>query len=380
MKEHRVSWILACIAVLTAAMPMLGQAPYAPIIREPRTLVTQGPEGRIRQRVLLVEVPLTVTNAKGELVSNLEAKDFQLTDNGVPQKIMYLDLGPAPLSIVFLVETSSRIEPLLTDMRQTGIIFADVLMGPNDEAAVVGFNDSVDNLADFTSDHDVIQKTISNLKCGTERSKLFDAMATGVTILTTRLQRPSAVDLRERRLVIVAMSEATDVGSDERLEAVVRRAQLYNIPVYSVGIPTTLALLMARPKDVRHAFTSEGIFPQPGMPGTVQIQPSEDIRYGHGNLMNLNVWAVRNVKDQITGHALQRAAAQTGGRHIATFGGITMQKAVDEIGAELHTQYSLTYEPKGTKKTGYHKIKVYVKNKDLKVRARPGYYIAPTEN
>jgi VWFA-related protein len=380
MKEHRVSWILACIAVLTAAMPMLCQTPSAPIIREPRTPATQGPEGRIRQRVLLVEVPLTVTNAKGELVSNLEAKDFQLTDNGVPQKIVYLDLGPAPLSMVFLVETSSRIEPLLTEMRKTGIIFADVLMGPNDEAAVVGFNDSVDNLADFTSDHDVIQKTISNLKCGMERSKLFDAMATGLTILTTRLQRPSAVDLRERRLVIVAMSEATDVGSDERLEAVVRRAQLYNIQVYSVGIPTTLALLMAPPKDVRHVIAPEGILPQPGMPGTVQISPTEDIRYGYGNLMNLNVWAVRNVKDQITGHALQKAAAQTGGRHIATFGGITTQKAVDEIGAELHSQYSLTYELEGTKKTGYHEIKVYVKNKDLKVRARQGYYIAPTEN
>lgn len=127
-------------------------------------------------------------------------------------------------------------------------------------------------------------------------------------------------------------------------------------------------------------ITPEGIFPQPGMPGTVQMPPTEDIRYGYGNLMNLNVWAVRNVKDEITGHALQMAAAQTGGRHIATFGGISMQKAVDEIGGELHTQYSLTYEPKGTNKTGYHKIKVYVKNKDLKVRGRPGYYIAPTEN
>ena len=189
MKEHRVSWILACIAALTAAMPMLGQAPSAPIIHEPGTPVPQAPEGRIRKRVLLVNVPLTVTNAKGELVSNLEAKDFQVTDNGVPQKIMYLDLGPTPLSMVFLVETSSRIEPLLTEMRKTGIIFADALMGPNDEAVVVGFNDSVDNLADFTADHDVILNTISNLKCGTERSKLFDAMATGVTMLSTRLQR-----------------------------------------------------------------------------------------------------------------------------------------------------------------------------------------------
>jgi VWFA-related protein len=380
MNKHRISWIVACIAVMPTAMLLLGQAPSTPIMREPDRPVLEAQESKIRKYVFSVNVPVTVMNAKGELVSNLEAKDFRVTDNGVPQKIMYLDLGPTPLSMVFLVETSSRIEPLLTEMRKTGIIFADALMGPNDEAAVVGFNDSVDNLADFTNDHDVILTAISNLKCGMERSKLFDAMATGVNLLSTHLRRQSVAALTERRLVIVAMSEATDVGSDERLESVVRRAQLFNISVYSVGIPTTLAQLKALPKDVRHTITPEGMFPQPGIAGNVQIPPSEDIRYGYGNIMNLNVWAARNVKDQITGHALQIAAAQTGGRHIATFGGITMQKAVDEIGGELHTQHTLTYEPKGTDRTGYHKIKVYVKNKDLKVRARPGYYIAPPQN
>jgi VWFA-related protein len=328
----------------------------------------------------LVNVPVTVTNAKDELVSNLDAKDFQVTDNGVPQKIVDLDLGHTSLSMVLLVETSSRIEPLLPDMRTTGILFADALMGPNDEAAVLGFNDSVDNLADFTTDHEVIQNTISQLNCGTERSKLFDAMSAGVDMLSSRLQRQSAADLPERRLVIVIMSEATDVGSDTRLNAVVQRAQLYNIAIYSVGIPTTLAELEAPAKDVRHQITPEGIFPQPGMPGTVQIQPTEDIRYGYGNLMKFNLWALKNVKDQITGHALQMAAAGTGGHHIATFGPRTMQKAVSEIGGELHAQYSLTYEPKGTKGTGYHRIRVNVRRNDLKVRARPGYYIAPPES
>ena len=380
MEERKVCWILACLAVLTGVIPMLAQAPSAPSMHEPGMSVPQEQEGRIRRRVLLVNVPVTVMNAKDELVSNLDAKDFQLTDNGVPQKITYLDLGRTPLSMVLLVETSSRIEPLLPEMRNTGILFSDVLMGQDDETAVVGFNDSVDSLADFTRNHEVIHHTINDLKCGMERLKLFDAMAAGVNVLSGRLQLQSTADLPERRLVIVIMSEATDVGSAVRLDAIVSRAQLYNIAIYSVGIPTTLAQLEAPAKDVRHQITPEGIFPQPGMPGTVQIQPTEDIRYGYGNLMNFNLWALKNVKDQITGHALQIAAAGTGGRHIATFGANSMQKAVDEIGAELHAQYSLTYEPTGTNKTGYHKIRVYVKRHGLKVRARPGYYIAPPES
>ncbi|HKW35347.1 MAG TPA: VWA domain-containing protein [Candidatus Acidoferrum sp.] len=380
MRAHRVSWLLAFTAVLTATTSTLGQAPSTPIIHQPGTQLSEAQETRIRKRVLLVNVPVTVMNGKGELALNLDAKDFAITDNGVPQEIAFLDLGRPPLSIVLLVETSSRIDPLLPDMRRTGILFADAVMGLDDEAAVVGFSDSVDKLAEFTTDHEVILNTISTLKSGTEGLKLFDAMALGVDLLSSRRQRVPSADLQERRLVIVIMSEASDVGSDGRLDAVIKRAQLYNIAIYSVGIPTTLAELMATPKDVRHQITPEGIFPQPGMPGTVQISSTEDIRYGYGNLMNFNLWALKNVKDQVTGHALQKAATGTGGRHIATFGPTSLQKAVDEIGGELHAQYSLTYEPKGTNETGYHRIGVRVKHKDLKARARPGYYVAPPES
>lgn len=378
MKDHRVSWFLTFIVALTTVPPVRGQAP-PPVTRQPAAQAPQARESRIRKRVLLVNVPVTVTNAKGELSLDLDTKDFEISDNGVPQKISFLELGSPPLSIVLLVETSSRIDPLLPDMRKTGILFSDALMGPDDEAAVVGFSDSVDKLADFTTDHGVVLNTINALKSGTERLKLFDAMALGVDLLSSRRQLRHSPDLQDRRLVIVIMSEATDVGSDARLDSVVKRAQLYNIAIYSVGIPTTLAELKATPKDVRHEITPEGIFPQPGMPGTVQIQPTEDIRYGYGNLMSFNLWALKNVKDQITGHALQAAAAGTGGRHIATFGPTSMQKAVDEIGGELHAQYSLNYEPKGTSETGYHRIRVHVKRKDMKARARPGYYVAPPE-
>jgi len=380
MKRDQFRLTLACVAVSTAALPLLAQVPSDSITHRTGTPVQQAPEMKIRTNVLLVNTPVTVANAKGELVSDLDARDFKITDNGVPQKIEYFDLGNIPLSLVILIETSSRIEPLLSEMRKTGIVFAGTVMGPDDEAAVVGFNASVDNLTDFTTDHKVIQDAINELRIGTEDSKLYDAMAVAVEMLSSRLKRWPNADLRESRLVIVVMSEATDRGSELRLGAVLRRAQLSNVLIYSVGIPTTLVELKASAKDPRHRIEPEGLFPLPPMPGIVQIPATEDIRNGYGNLMNLNVWAVKNVKDQITGHALQIAASRTGGRHIPTFGGKSMQKAVDEIGAELHLQYSLTYEPKGVKETGYHKISVNVKRKDLKVRARPGYYVAPPES
>ena len=366
--------LLPWIAVMAATLTMFGQAPSGPIAQQPGAPVQQPPESRIRTRVSLVNTPVTVRNSKGDMVSELDAKDFRVTDNGVPQTITHFDLGSDPLSLVLLVETSSRITPLLPEVRKTGIVFTDTVMGPDAEAAVVGFNDSVDKLADFTTNHDVIQKTINNLKTGSDGSKLFDAMAVGVEMLSGRPQ-PTA-DSPGRRRVMVIMSEANDAGSETRLGAVLRQAQLSNVTIYSIGLSTTLAELKAKPKDTTPQITPPGTFGMPPEPGIPQTPTTEAQRYGYGNLMDLVVWAVKNTKNKITDHALEMAAAGTGGAFIATFKNESLQKAVDDIGGELHSQYSISYTPTGTTAAGYHEIKVLVDRKDLKVRARPGYYLA----
>jgi len=64
--------------------------------------------------------------------------------------------------------------------------------------------------------------------------------------------------------------------------------------------------------------------------------------------MALAVWAVQHIKDQITDHALEIAATATGGAHMATWKDRSIENAIDEIGGELHSQYSLTYTPSDT--------------------------------
>jgi len=273
-----------------------------------------------------------------------------------------------------VIETSLRIEPLLPEIRKTGVVFTETVIGPQDEAAVVGFNDSVDTLLDFTTSRDKVLDTMNQLQAGTAHARLFDAMATGIEMLS-RLQPQPTADLPERRRVMVIMSEATDVGSETHLSAVLKRAQLSNVVIYSLGISRTLAEWKAPSKELMSQLVPEGIFPQPNLPGSIQTPETEATRYGYGNLINL----MRNVKSQFT-QTLQIAASRTGGQYISTFKGKSLQTAVDEIGGELHSQYSLTYEPTGTKATGYHVIQVQVNRANLKARARPGYYVSPPEH
>jgi VWFA-related protein len=382
-RNVRAAPILALLLALAGA-PTRAQAPSGPLTPKPGAEVQQPPkntQSKLRVQVALVNTPVTVRNSRGEMVHDLDAKDFQITDNGAPQQISHFDLGGDPISMVILVETSSRIEPLLPAMSKTGILFTQTVMGPSGEAAVVGFNDSVDKLQEFTTNSDAIENTIARLKLGTSGSKLYDAMTVGVEMLTGRQQ--ATPEKPGRRRVLMIMSEATDQGSSAQLGEVLRQAQLANVTIYSVGLSTTNAELRSKPKDTRPEMTPPGTFGLPPFPGSVQTPNSEDNRSGNIDLMAAAVWAVQHIHDAVKANALEVATTATGGAHLAAFKDRSIEKCIDEIGGELHAQYTISYTPTDADVPGYHEIKVNVLRKDaknLKIRARPGYYLASPEN
>ena len=377
---QRLIFLPFILAIL--ALPCEGlraQAPTGPLAPRPGAAVQQPPKNEIKVQVALVTTPVTVRDARGDMVHNLEARDFRVTDQGIAQKISHFDLGGDPISLVILMETSSRIEALAPEMRKTGILFTQTVMGSTGEAAVVGFNDSVDKLQDFTSSADQIENTIANLRIGTSGLKLYDAMAVGVEMLTSRPQ--ATVEKPGRRRVMLILSEAVDDGSEKQLGEVLRQAQLANVTIYSVGLSTTRAELQAKPKPARRPNIPVGaVPPPPGVPATPTYE--ENYRYGGADLMAAVVWAVQHIHDQVKGNALEVAAAGTGGAHLSTFKDRSIENAIDEIGGELHSQYTLSYTPTDADVSGYHEIKVLVlrnDSKNLKIRARPGYYLAPPE-
>src|SRR2546430_16438366 len=216
-----------------AGVAARAQAPSGPIPPKPGVEVQLPPkdsQAKLKVQVALVNTPVTVRDGRGEMVHNLEASDFQITDNGVAQRISHFDLGGDPLSLVILLETSSRIEPLLPQVRKTGILFTQTVMGSTGEAAVVGFNDSVAKLQDFTSNADQIENTIANLHAGTSGSKLYDAMAAGLEMLSSRPQ--ATAEKPGRRRVMLILSEAVDHGSEKNLGGVLRQAALANVKIY----------------------------------------------------------------------------------------------------------------------------------------------------
>lgn len=358
------------------------QAPVGPIAPKPGTPVQQAPKddrGRIKVRVNLVSTPVTVRDGSGEMVTSLNPKDFRVLDNGVEQTISHFDVGGDPLSLVLVIETSSRIQAILPAVRKTGIVFTQTVMGPTGEAAVLGFNDSVDKLADFTSDADKIEKTVGSLRMGTSGMRLYDALSVAVEMLTSRPEAGSGGPDKNpgRRRVILALSEATDSGSQMKLGEVLHQAQLANVTIYTVGLSTTSAELRAEPKQVAPQLSPPGTFPRPPLAGTPQTPTTEAQRDANIDILAAAVWAIQHIHNEVKDHALEVATTATGGEHLSTFKDRSIEKAMDQIGGELHAQYSISFSPAGTDPTGYHEIKVEVSRPGLKVRARPGYYLPP---
>ena len=378
--KKRLATLAGLFAVVLSGA--FAQAPAGPITPQPDTPIQQAP-GAIKVRTVLVNTPVTVRNEKGEMVHDLEESDFRITDNGALQKITHFNLGGDPISLVVVVETSSRISPILPKIRKSGILISQTVTGPTGEGAIVGFDDEVKTLLDFTNSADAMEKTMSGLKEGYSGSKLFDAMSKAVELLSARPE-VSETELGRRRVMLV-IAEAHDSGSEEKLGEVLRRAQLANITIYAVGISSTKADLKRKPEQTGPSpVTPEGTYGMPPPPGTIQTPTTGDTSQPQGvNLLALAVWAVMHAKDQVTAHQLEIAAAATGGLHVSTWKDRTLEKVIDEMGGELHAQYTLTYTPSGENTDGYHEISVNVskqKERGLKVRARPGYYLGAPES
>ena len=371
MKAIRVLVLcLAVLAALNAFKSILARAQYTqgPIAPKPGATIQKPPEGAIRVKVALVNAPISVRDSKNELVLDLQKENFHVFDNGVEQTIDTFDLSGEPLSAVLLFETSSRIAPLLPAIQKSAIVFTQTVVGPSGNAAVLSYDQGVQHLLPFTDDRDKIEKTIATLKTGNSGARLYDALAEAVNLLRDQPADP--------RRAIVVVGEASDAGSEYRLGRVLRRAQLENVVIYSVGLSTMSATVRTPQQQTGPpSATPPGTFGKPPMPGTAQTPSSEQQYGGNIDLLNLAEWTVRNVQAVVKDRPLEVAATATGGLFQSAVRDTSFEKAVDSIGGELNSQYMLSYHPTRTDEPGYHKIKVTVDRPGMKVRTRPGYYL-----
>jgi VWFA-related protein len=105
---------------------------------------------RVTTRYVMLDA-LVANKKTGTLVGGLGAKDFQLTEDGAPQKITYFSHDQLPLSVVLLFDLTDTVRPVLKPLAAGA---AEILnhLKPQDQIAVVVFSSHTEVLQKFTAD------------------------------------------------------------------------------------------------------------------------------------------------------------------------------------------------------------------------------------
>jgi VWFA-related protein len=338
-----------------AAILVAQQAPVAP---------NPSADDTIRETFKFVLVPVTVTDRDGNFVPALMPSDFRLLDNGKPQKITE-DAASHPMSLVVAIQANGDDEKILPQIQKLGLLLQAQVLGDEGEAAVLAFDSHIQTLTDFTSDPDKIAMALKKLKAGSWTSALNDATLEAINMLR---KRPAT-----RRRAILLISETRDKGSQIKPREVLTQADFANVAIYSVDISKTIASLTATPPPPRPDLTPPG---GKHLPAGVVNTPTTESQMAVGNWAPLLKDLFDAAKGVFVANPLDIYTRYTGGRQYSFIKQGTLDRAVSDIGAELHSQYLLTYSPNNQDEPGFHAITVQVLRPDLKIRTRDGYYLA----
>jgi VWFA-related protein len=339
--------------------------PSRPLLPPPLSTDSDRDADRIVVTTNVVIAPTTVRDRNGEFVNGLQLGDFELYDNNKLQKVN-ADVRDEPLSLVVAVQRSSNVDTFLPKIQRIGTQLNQLLAGQDGEIAIVGFDHRILVMQDFTKEGTKVSEAMQKMTPGSSQHAVIDAVNQSIRLLKNRP--------RERRRVLLLIAEKRDKGSELRMRECLTEAQFANVSIYSLDISTVVA-----------ALTDKGIPPRPDsvppeaqhLPGGYAATPTTQAQNDYmGNYVPVFVDIFKAVKSIFVDDTLDVFTRFTGGREYSFVGEKSLDKAINGISEELHSQYLLSYAPNNQTEGGFHEIKVIVNRPNLEVRTRPGYWVA----
>ena len=335
-------------------------------------LAQDGGDITIQQRVDEVIAPTTVLDKDGSYVTGLKPMEFKLYDNDKPQTIKVEEVI-SPVSLVVAIQADYKVEKVLPKIQKIGNLLENMVAGDNGEIAVIAFDHRIQKLQDFTTDSTKVVDALQKLKPGSSQSVLTDAVNEAARMLE---KRP-----KERRRVLLLISESLDKGSEGRAREALTRLEFANVIVYALNMSRVFTEFTAKtplgrpdpiPPEARHVPA--------GLPGTPQTAAQLTGARGPGvSFIPIITEIFRGVKAVFVQNPIEIYTQYTGGREEPFVSQSDLERAAQNIGRELHNQYMITYNPNNKNEGGFHNIRVEVARKGLDVRTRRGYWLATVQ-
>ena len=272
---------------------------------------------QFRVSVEMVSLSVTVLDEEHRLVTDLEADNFIIYEDGVAQEIKVFSREALPLRMVILLDTSSSIESRLALAQEAAVRFVDSLK-PGDEVKVIEFNSRVLILTDFTPDFEDAKAAIRSTKAEGATS-LYEA-------LYISLRSFSRYHEGDERMAIVVLSDGNDTRSLVTFDDVRDLARKTGVLVYTIS-------LRGQEDDLRK-------------------QKYLDAKY-----------------------ELEKLSGETGGSDFAPAEIKDLAGVYERIAAELKSQYNIGYVSTNAKTDGsWRRLQIRCIQERTEVRSRVGYY------
>lgn len=315
----------------------------------------------IKVDTALVNIPVIISDRNGRYIAGLQTQNFTLLEDGKPQKIEYFASEESPISVAILLDTSRSTQQVLGKIKKSAREFIKQLE-PADRCLIMSFDNDIEILSEFTSDHKILDKAIKKAEIG-ERigTMLHDAVFDAVDKEFSKIKG---------RKAIILLTDGKDAGSYVNKRDLIYRLEESDTLVYPIFYETEN---FRRLNNNRRGI----FFPDPigrgGMRGQ-RRQPFPDNFPGpNQNPDNRPRKINQQLQNQEAAIFLQRIADVTAGRFYQR-----EIKDLDEtfknIADELRKQYLIGYYPENSDSSkSLHQVKVRVDLNDAVVRAKTSY-------
>src|SRR5579864_387016 len=350
LRVPRAAWTLAILLLFAAAAPYViaqegstgpmihddnGPAVPNPNNQQNQEPVDQNPVETMKVNVDVVNLFFNVKDKKGGLIPNLAKTDFEVLEDGKPQKIKYFSADAnQPLTLGILIDSSVSQERVLGMEKEVGAAFLKNVLRPKDEAFVISFDVNVDLLQDFTNNNRELSSALNRARIngggggggipGLGGGPVPNSNPRG-TLLYDAIYLASHDKLSHEvgRKAMIILTDGEDQGSQLTIKDAQEAAQKSDSIVY---------VLLCADRGFYGGFYAGD-------------------------------------------REMKKLAEETGGRVIDVGNKMDkMQAAFDQISNELRSQYNIGYTPSNNRRDGTYR-KVQIKTKEnYKVQARAGYY------
>ena len=379
---RRTTGLLVIAASLAVAAAQTSQQPAKPQA-SPAPSPSPSPEDSVKVFTEEVRLPVMAFDSYGHYDPTLELDDVLVLEDGVAQQLR--SVRHVPANVLFILDTggeSSGLGGLSKSTSLTRQVASRLVTQLQDgvSIAVMQSGNSSEMVQPWTTDKNIVLRTLKNKLLSTKRSRISEAISNASVQLR---ERPEGT----RHVVMITDGVDTPGGKVDRAEAIKKlvaaRATVHIIS-YTQFVQQKADSKSSAPSTGQRPPSSDPITAtDPTMPPGQTRAPS----YGIGIRFDPAMKRLRKAYEaevRKSEQALKDVATETGGRILLPVNSQEMLAEANDVARAIGAEYVVTYRPKRPLAEAtpgeYRRIEVASRRVGLSLYARRGYVVPTVQN